>query len=157
MSLYVVVVRTNKTKKLPLFIRGQASFPLDLHRNTLSPYSADLVLQSRQTKMAAVVHYRFPNSKQYVSVGFEGTHISLAELKEAIKRKSIGNCSDLLQIKNAHTNDGLYLTDSLLRNFLYIGTYTLFILSTSIVRWHGILRLKVHPTCCHVAVHHFQK
>jgi len=59
--------------------------------------------------MSSNVHYQFKSSKEFSTVTFEGSYISLGELKKAITtQKKLGKGTDFdLQITNAQTGEGL--------------------------------------------------
>lgn len=54
------------------------------------------------------VHYKYKNSLDYDTITFDGLHISLNDLRQAIAtQKKIGKSSDfVLQVVNAQTNEG---------------------------------------------------
>lgn len=54
------------------------------------------------------VHYRFKSALEYDTITFDGLHISIKDLKNAIiQQKRIGKNSDFdLRITNAQTNEG---------------------------------------------------
>lgn len=58
------------------------------------------------------VHYKFKSSLDYDTISFDGLHISVSDLKkEIINKKKLGKTQDFdLQITNAQTKEGLYIT-----------------------------------------------
>ena len=54
------------------------------------------------------VHYKFKAALDFSTVSFDGIHISVADLKEAIidQKKLAKNADFDLQIMNAQTNEG---------------------------------------------------
>lgn len=58
------------------------------------------------------VHYKFKAALDFSTVTFDGIHISVADLKEAIiEQKKLAKNADFdLQIMNAQTNEGNYFS-----------------------------------------------
>ena len=59
------------------------------------------------------IHYKFKSSLDYDTLSFDGTHISLGDLKKAIitQKKLQGKTNEFeLQITNAQSKDGEYRT-----------------------------------------------
>lgn len=56
------------------------------------------------------VHYKFKSSKDYDTISFDGSFISLGELKRAIvAQKKLGKSTDFdLEVTNAQTGEGSY-------------------------------------------------
>ena len=54
------------------------------------------------------VHYKFRNNSKHDKIQFDGSYISVGEIKQAIfNQKKIGRTTDFsLQIINAQTNEG---------------------------------------------------
>lgn len=58
------------------------------------------------------VHYKFKSALEYDTVTFDGLHISVKDLKNAIiQQKRIGRSTDFdLQVTNAQTKEGTLFT-----------------------------------------------
>lgn len=58
------------------------------------------------------VHYKFKSALEYDTVTFDGLHISVKDLKNAIiQQKRIGRSTDFdLQVTNAQTKEGKLLS-----------------------------------------------
>lgn len=56
------------------------------------------------------VHYKFKSALEYDTVTFDGLHISVKDLKNAIlQQKRIGKSTDFdLQVTNAQTKEGMF-------------------------------------------------
>ena len=56
----------------------------------------------------SVIHYKFKSSLHYDTLTFDGLHISLADLKQAIREhKKLGKSGEFhLQITDAQTKQG---------------------------------------------------
>lgn len=56
------------------------------------------------------VHYKFKSALEYDTVTFDGLHISVRDLKNAImQQKRIGKNTDFdLQVTNAQTKEGMF-------------------------------------------------
>lgn len=61
-----------------------------------------------ESAVAMSVHYKFKSALEYDTVTFDGLHISVKDLKNAIiQQKRIGRSTDFdLQVTNAQTKEG---------------------------------------------------
>lgn len=68
------------------------------------------------------VHYKFKSALEYDTVTFDGLHISVKDLKNAIlQQKRIGKSTDFdLQVTNAQTKEGECLFSVCYNHFLLI-------------------------------------
>ncbi|EFN87378.1 Retinoblastoma-binding protein 6 [Harpegnathos saltator] len=86
------------------------------------------------------VHYKFKSTLDYDTVSFDGLHISVADLKKAIfHQKRIGKNTDFdLQITNAQTKEGKYLTFLLRVLAFFFCNYLDYVSTTQLITYISI-------------------